>query len=419
MVDKKYFPINTATACRLKWSWSTVYLNSGITSSCHRASTSELTVDNFFNFHNTEQKIVDRSKMLQGKWPGNGCEYCRDTEESGGYSDRQFQLSVPNEHPAELDNNNMLTSVDPTTLEIFFKNTCNLACIYCKGSLSSRIAAEDAKFGFPLTNLAKNFTFEKDHYSDLIPLFWSWLDSGYSKLLNINILGGEPFLLDDLYKLLDYIEKNPNPMLTLNIISNLIVKKEIIVNFVDKIKYLISTKKLKNVQILASVECWGAEQEYIRYGFDCDKFEENVKYLLEHKYITLSFLSTVNCLSILGMPALAKKISVWNNIRDVAWYTHLVLPDDEHVLSPVYFDFKLFEPSLNEVLNSLSQRSDKHAETIKLLTGIIHKLETTGKQELNKQKELMKYLTEIDRRRNLNWKETFPWLDKEIKKNVV
>jgi organic radical activating enzyme len=419
MVDKKYFPINTATACRLKWAWSTVYLNSGLTSSCHRASTSELTVDNFFNFHNTEQKIVDRSKMLHGEWPGNGCEYCRDSESTGGYSDRQFQLTVPNEHPTELNNDTTLTSVDPTTLEIFFKNTCNLACIYCRATFSSRIATEDAKFGFSLTELANDANIEKDHYNELIPLFWSWLDLGYSKLVNINVLGGEPFLQDDLHQLLNYIEKNPNPQLTLNIVSNLIVKKETIVKFVAKIKQLISTKKLKNIQILASVDCWGDEQKYIRYGFDCDTFEENVKYLLEQKFITFSFLSTVNSLSIRSMPLLAKKISEWNEIGDAVWYTHLVLPINEHVLSPNYFEFDLFESSFNETLFSLRDRPNKHVETVKLLEGILHKLKTVSKTDSMKQKELMKYLTEIDRRRNLNWKETFPWLDKEIEKNVV
>lgn len=414
MHGKKYFPIQTETACRLKWSWSTLLLNSGITSSCHRASSSELTTDNFFNFHNTDQKIADREIMLQGNWPGNGCEYCRDAEASGAYSDRQFQLTVPNEHPLALDVTNTLTSVNPSTLEIFFKNTCNLACIYCRGTLSSRIATEDIKFGFPLTDLANDNKFEKDRYNELVPLFWSWLDVGYNKLTNINILGGEPFLQDDLYRLLDYIEEHPNPALTLNIITNLIVKKDTIVDFIKKVKLLISNKKLKNIQILASVECWDQEQEYIRYGFNCNKFEENLVYILEQKFVTLSLLSTVNALSIHSMPVLANKIAQWNSIRDIVWYTHLVLPIDQHVLSPVYFDFSLFESAFNNVLATLAERSDKHNETIKLLTGIVQKLKDTNKKDLDKQQDLVRYLTEIDRRRNLNWREVFKWLDKEV-----
>jgi len=64
-----YFPIQTETACKLKWSWSTIYLNSGTTASCHRASKSDIDTDNFHNFHNTETKLQARELMFDGKWP--------------------------------------------------------------------------------------------------------------------------------------------------------------------------------------------------------------------------------------------------------------------------------------------------------------------------------------------------------------
>lgn len=417
-MSKKYFPIKTDTACRLKWAWSSLYLNSGITTSCHRSGKSTLTTDNFFNFHNTEKKIIDRQTMLQGKWPGGGCEYCQNAELAGSQSDRQFQLAIPNEHPMELDLNNTLTTVDPTTIDIFFKNTCNLACLYCNSSLSSRIATEDAKFGIPLTQLANDDIIEKDRYDELVPLFWSWLDQGYSKLIHINILGGEPFLQDDFYRLLDYIEEHPNPNLTINVVTNLIVKKEIIVGFIEKIKKLISDRKLKNLMILASVESWGTEQEYVRYGFNGDIFEKNIEYLLDQKFVTLNLLSTVNTLSIPSMPLLAEKVIKWNSTRNIIWYTHLVLPINQHVLSPKYFDFEIFEPSFNKVLDSLSTRSDKHTETIKLLKGIIQRLKVTNKRDLDKQQELVTYLNEVDKRRNLDWQKTFPWLV-EVLNDVV
>lgn len=416
--EKKYFPIKSATSCRLKWSWSTLYLNSGISGSCHRASISTLTPENFFNFHNTERKIADREAMLRGEWPGYGCEYCQDAELAGAQSDRQFQLTIPSEHPTELDSDANLTSVNPTVLEIFFKNTCNLSCVYCLGTFSSRIAAEDIKFGSPLSQIAHDDQLEKDHYEELIPLFWSWLDQGgYDKLLHIHILGGEPFLQDGLYQLIDYIDRHPNPSLTLTMVSNLIIKTEIIIKFMDKIKQLIATKKLKNIKILASVECWGPEQEYIRYGFDCRQFEENIKFLLSQKYIEINLLSTVNVLSINSMPLLAEKLIEWNAIRDIIWYTHLVLPVDKHILSTNYFDFKFYDSALTQVIDMISDlESHKHTETIKLLNGLAQKLKSSNQIDLAKQQELMCYLNEVDRRRNLNWKKTFPWLEEEFKK---
>ena len=68
-MSKKYFPIRTSTACQLKWNWSTIFLNTGITRSCHRTAESILTVDNFIDFHNTPIKIADREQMLKANGP--------------------------------------------------------------------------------------------------------------------------------------------------------------------------------------------------------------------------------------------------------------------------------------------------------------------------------------------------------------
>ena len=46
-----HFPIKTATACNSKWTWSTIWLNKGETSSCHRVIDHTFDIENF-NFHN-------------------------------------------------------------------------------------------------------------------------------------------------------------------------------------------------------------------------------------------------------------------------------------------------------------------------------------------------------------------------------
>ena len=67
-------------------------------------------MNNFDNFHNTPEKIRDRKKMLEGKWPGHGCEYCKNLEQAGGRSDRQFQNTVPGVYPKELNKDQTLTA---------------------------------------------------------------------------------------------------------------------------------------------------------------------------------------------------------------------------------------------------------------------------------------------------------------------
>ena len=47
------FPIETATACQNKWTWSSIYLNLLSTASCHRVKPVEISLENFDDFHNT------------------------------------------------------------------------------------------------------------------------------------------------------------------------------------------------------------------------------------------------------------------------------------------------------------------------------------------------------------------------------
>ena len=146
-MEKKYFPINTATACQLKWAWSTLYLNTGTTASCHRTAFTVINEENFLDFHNTSLKLDDRNRMLQGQWPETSCKYCKDIEEENGISDRQRHLTIPNLVPPELEQDNTAIKISPTIVEVFFNNTCNLGCLYCNSGLSSSIETENKKFG--------------------------------------------------------------------------------------------------------------------------------------------------------------------------------------------------------------------------------------------------------------------------------
>ncbi len=237
----RQFPIRTQTSCRLKWAWSTVYLNLGVTGSCHRSSLSAIP-DQFNEFHNTPIKIQDRSIMLQGQWPGNGCEYCRDIETAGGTSDRQFQNLIPDIYPSELDNDPTLTLVTPAVLEVFFSNTCNLACVYCNAKFSSSIQAENKKFGGAILP-ELNFEYVDNRAKEMIPKFWKWFEANSSSLQRLQILGGEPFLLKEVTQLIDYFEQYPHPNLEFNLITNLNVPTGIIEPILEKLAILKQTNK--------------------------------------------------------------------------------------------------------------------------------------------------------------------------------
>jgi len=414
-MSKKYFPIRTDTACRMKWSASTLYLTTGETASCHRASFGNIDPENFGEFHNLPNKQKDRQLMLDGVWPGNGCEYCRDIEANGGYSDRNFQNTIPNVYPAELDLDPTLTEVNPAILEIFFQNTCNLSCIYCTEKFSSQIEKENIQFGGPIQQIQRNFLPE-NKYKQLSPLLWEWLDKNFYRLQRLQILGGEPLIQQDFTRLVDFIDTHPNPNLELNFITNLIVKEQNLINTMSALEKLYNEKKIKTVDILCSVDCWGEQQEYIRYGFKTDVFEKNFEFLLGKPWIRLGMLTTVNSLSIPTTVDLAKKYQQWNSVREIFWHPHLVTPDTSP-FNPLAFDYTLWKSYLDNIEQYITNDTFNTNTTKKEFAGIKKLLETSN-GDSEKQQDLLQYLNENDRRRNLNWAETFPWLAKELK-NVV
>jgi sulfatase maturation enzyme AslB (radical SAM superfamily) len=415
--DKKYFPIQTSTACRLKWSWSTLYLNSGKTASCHRASISEIPED-FDNFHNTDIKIKAREDMLQGNWPRNGCEYCKNIEDSGGTSDRQFQNQIPNAYPPELDLNNSLTVISPTIVEVFFSNTCNLACVYCTASLSSAIQAENKKFnGAIIPEL--DYLHANNQYKNLIPKFWNWLKEHGQSLQRLQILGGEPFLQKDVDQLIDFFGSNPNPELEFNLISNLSLNDLIFLSYVEKLTALKQRNCVKRIDIQCSIDCWGAAQSYIRHGINLDLFEKNIKKLVETTSFRLGLLTTVTSLSIPTMVDLAKKRIQWQGTQEIFWYMHLVLPATDSVFDPTIFDYKIYKPYIDQVYQHLPKKTWDDQQTFEIFDGIVSKLKINCKTDIKRQQYLLDYLTKNDQRRNTNWKTSFPWLDKEFRKNNV
>lgn len=417
---RKPFPVKTKTACRLKWAWSTVLVNEGRTGSCHRASMSQIPLDDFGSFHNTPSKIKAREAMLRGEWPGDGCEYCRDIEDAGGYSDRQFQLTVPNVYPRELDENPTATHVTPAILEVFFSNTCNFKCVYCRAGLSSAIYAEEKQFG---GSIGGGFS-EIDAplpprlYEDYIPKFWEWFHDNSREIKRMQVLGGEPLLQKDFTDLLDYFDQNPHPQLEFNIVTNLHLPEKIFNRVVDRFVELIKRQKLKRIDIQISVDCWGPGQEYVRYGFNRVTFDNNIKTLLATKMFRIGLLSTVCSLTVNEMPFLIDKYHEWNQIDRLHWYPHLVLPHGNTLFTPTIFDYSIFEEAFESTIQKLTSNTYDEEQSLNLITGIAAECKNLSKQDCEKQKSLLHCMEEVDRRRGVDWRSVFPWLKQELD-NVV
>jgi organic radical activating enzyme len=412
---QKVFPIKTATACQLKWSHSTVFLTKLVTASCHRVEGNAFDLETF-NFHNTPEKLQDRQLMLEGKWPGRGCEHCKNIEDAGGTSDRMLHLDFPGiTAPPELDTDLTATNVTPRMLEIYFSNVCNLKCVYCQPMFSSQINNENKKFGefskngFSLPgaqNIPENFDLASDK-------LFEWLDKNITSLHKLLILGGEPFIQKETHRLLDFIKTKTLPDLDLVIFSNLTIDHEKFKKYIDLLKQIKDVSKLNQIQIVGSLDCWGEPAEYVRNGLDLSLYVKNFEYVLHNTDFILSINSALGPLTIPTMPDLVQQINHWSKTRTVYW--SLMKTASAGHFHPTIFGPALLNRGYQQAIDLFDDLGDPDKANYKeYFKGIAMEI-ASSTPNLRQQVKLKTYLTELDRRRGTDYTKTFPTIAELLK----
>lgn len=419
MSKKKFFPITTGVACQLKWTWHTISLYNGASSSCHRVIPITLTVDTFDNFHNHDHWIQQRQMMLAGNFPQQGCQYCEIIEQEGGISDRLTHQKIPGLNPIELENDANAVHVSPRILEIYLDNACNMGCIYCDESNSSFIQTENQKFGH-ITDVPFQFKIDRhEDYDTLVEKLFLYLDKNYHTLKRLQILGGEPFYQRSFARLVEFIKKHTNPELEINIVTNLTLSKQKLETFVNEMKQLLVNRQIGRLDITVSIDCLGSEQEYVRYGLDLIKLKENFEYLVNQKWIYLNVNSTISSLTIKTMPDLIDYLNSFRKHRKIHHsFGHV---EKKSWLHCDVFGNGYFDNDFDRILDSMSTDTVWENNVREYMNGIHLSLNSSvlNIEQLN---YLESYLDQIDSRRNLNWRLTFPWLDQyliEVKQNNV
>jgi MoaA/NifB/PqqE/SkfB family radical SAM enzyme len=404
-LKNQVFPIQTDTACQLKWNWSTIFLTTEETASCHRTNHHKFDTD-IFDFHNTPSKLDDRAQMLAGKWPKQGCNYCQDIEQARGQSDRITNLNFPGIHaPPELDTNPFAINVTPRILEVYFDNTCNLKCLYCGPHFSSLWDAENIKFGGPAFNKSTNIESNKQK-------IFNWLKINGHQLTVFNILGGEPLYQRELEQCLDIFDQHPAPELKLQIFTNLNCKLSHLQKIVQQVQQLIDQNKLREFEITASLDCWGAPQEYVRYPLNLQNWEKNFEYLISQDWINLIISSTVTPLTVKTLPDLLEKIQIWNQSRQVYHYQNSV-NGPSYMFIDMFGD--IFAEDFKKALSLKPDTTPEEHSSKEYLKGIAKQSASRG-PNIPEITRLFNFLNQMDQRRSTSWKITFPWLVTEFAK---
>ena len=343
----------SASFCAAKWYNATIWLGSGMTTSCHHPPAHLVDIDkvraNPRLLHNTDQKKEDRRKMIAGERP-SGCEYCWKIEDMGSdaISDRVYKSKI---YPIEALNEAFETpanaDVNLRTLEIAFDRTCQFACSYCNPAFSSTWVRDIRKNG-PYNGLVSDgrnhFTHTHDtsqlykfgETNPYVEAFFAWWESDlHQTLQELRITGGEPLMSGETWKLIDWFRNNPGRSQTrLAINSNLGTA-------VDLDRLLSSIDGLE-VDLYTSNESVGLQAEYIRDGLVWDDWANNVERLLDsRKFRGIHIMNTINALCLYSLDQFLECIMNWkreygrdavsftlNILRFPSFQSPLVLPDE-------------------------------------------------------------------------------------------
>ena len=418
---KQLFPIETNTSCLWKWAYSSLWLNSGETSSCTYTTKLKIPENNFNSFHNLPEKIEDRQQMMKGLWPKKSCGYCKKIEEHGGVSERMSQLerqTDPALTPLELFGNSPVVEVTPTMIEVWFRNICNMSCVYCGPDFSSKWEEELKLHGdIDLSeNTSQKIKFSKktqknELYDQQKKQFWEYLEKNnrFKVLRWFNFVGGEPLIIPELDECLDFWDGHPNENLTFQLHTNLKVNDYRFDNFLSRIEKLTKEKKIYQFKIVASLDGIGPQQEYVRYGIDIKQWIKNFEKLLSLHNVSVGINSVISSVTLHEFPLLIKKIIEWNkDRRTVDRITHS-FSIDETTTTPYIFHIDVFKDIIAQCKELFIVKSSTDAAIKKRWEGFELRI-SNSTNDLGKIKELKKYLSILDTRRNTDWKKTFPWL---------
>lgn len=426
--------------CLAKWKHATVHLHMGRTHSCYLPPTHKIPVSevkkNPKALHNTSYKKQQRKMMLKGERPSE-CSICWQIEDlkEERYSDRHYRGQDCWTKPFfdETANSTGEEDISPSYLEVSFSSKCNFKCSYCNPTFSSAWLGEVKKHGgYPLSG---RFTYLSPFWlrvKGLMPLddeenpyvdaFWKWWPELKHDLMFFRLTGGEPLLVQETFKVLEEIDKDPLPNLELSVNSNLGIPEPLFAKFIEAVKSLQKDHKIRHFMLHTSLDSYGKQAEYIRNGLDFKKFENYVeRYLSELPHSSLSFTCTYNVLSVVGFRkfiewilSLRKRFS--NESRNI-------FIDIPHLQGPEHQSCLILTPDFEGIIESdiaymkereLHAFGVKPAETLKLkrILDWMKENKTNDKKKLKEIKrhrvDFIKFFDEHDRRRGTNLADTFP-----------
>jgi len=277
---------------------------------------------------NNHEYVKLRENFLKGEWP-EGCRKCYKQEEQGIVSRRQYELDINGHH---LKNCNSVQADNPKLLDIKLSSLCNLKCRICNSEFSHNwVEDEQEIYGLVLNkNAGRNWIDHEENWTDIKQIV--------DNLETLYLSGGEPFLIEKHFELLDYmIETDVAKNIRIKFATNGTIKLN------DKI--LNRLKHFKSVTVMYSIDDIGKRYEYQRPPAHWQVIERNFLDALQHDFLDIVITCTIGLLNCTS----GKEFE--------AWCESINFPLDKvflnFVRAPIYYDISMLDTNQKEYINSL------------------------------------------------------------------
>lgn len=254
--------------CTAPWNGITVRENGDVRTCCQGGiALGNLNKQSIQEILNSEKLSSIRARMSNGQPDLKNCGVCMHQDsESGLAALRQHYLSY---YP------NIYSDTRLKNLDIRWNNSCNLGCVYCSPMFSSTWQSRlNIETSSPV----------KDYQDDLLEFVISKVD----EIEEIMLVGGEPMLMKQNYRLFKNISANAR----ISIITNLSYDLEKLPCMPDLLN-----RPADNTIWSVSLENIEQQFEYVRNGASWAQVEKNLKFLSKHWPNTSSILMVYSMLN--------------------------------------------------------------------------------------------------------------------------
>lgn len=384
------FQNNKIKGCILPWIHLHGNINGDFKVCCFvEGEESARTIGNYqqplLDIFNGDQLNSVRKAFLKGDIPTECDKVCYSKERLGDTSNR---ISKNQEYKKWADIQNSTdkdgsVSHPPIYLDIRFGNLCNFKCRMCGPESSTSWYRE-----------SDSWTEKKaiDRYTNN-EIFWDSLEDVAPTLVDVYFAGGEPFVQDGHYKLLNYLINNGYASkINLQYNSNLSYERYKDYDIMEL------WSKFSSVKVWPSCEGFGERGEYSRKGLSTETFKSNV--LKYKKYIqTISVVGSI--WSITNLPELI----IWCKTNNIFFYITTLINPDHASLTVLPRESK---SKINSMYKKfLTEYKDKltYSEIQNILQMLSY---MNGRDDSHLLSEFIQFNKRLDLSRNESFPETFP-----------